>query len=107
MTRYNMALGKTIEAISKKEKADRERDERARTSEAEWKKNSGIRMCCQHSMSAKIEEERKQHSSITWTAEDDEMIVSMITGGSSYTEIASALGKRLEKNDISNGGITN
>jgi hypothetical protein len=38
---------------------------------------------------------------------EDEMIVSMITGGSSYTEIASALGKRLEKNDISNGGITN
>ena len=61
----------------------------------------------QPSMSAKIEEERKQHTSITWTAEDDKMIVSMITGGSSYTKIASALGKRLEKNDISNGGITN
>jgi hypothetical protein len=61
----------------------------------------------QPSMSAKIEEEGKQHTSITWTAEDDEMIVSMITGGSSYTKIASALGKRLEKNDISNSGITN
>jgi len=35
-----MALGKAIEAISKKEKADRERDERARTKEAERKKTA-------------------------------------------------------------------
>jgi hypothetical protein len=40
MTWYNMALGKAIEAISEKEKAAREQDERARTKEAECKKTA-------------------------------------------------------------------
>ncbi len=42
-----------------------------------------------------------QHSSITWTAEDDATIVSMSPGGSSYTKIALALGQGLKKNDTS------
>jgi len=37
MTWYNMVLGKAIEAISKKEKADREQDEKAQVKEAERK----------------------------------------------------------------------
>jgi hypothetical protein len=42
------------------------------------------------------------HSSITWTAEDDAMIVRMIMSGSSYPEIALAMGIGLEVQDISN-----
>ena len=43
-----------------------------------------------------------RHSSITWTAEEDAMIASMNVGGSSYAEIASALGKGLRREDINN-----
>ena len=44
-----------------------------------------------------------QHSSsFSWTAKDDAVIVRMNEGGSSYAEIASALGKGLNKNDIKN-----
>ena len=41
-----------------------------------------------------------RHSIIAWTAEDDETIMSMIAGGSSYAEIASALGHNYD--DIKN-----
>ena len=43
-----------------------------------------------------------RHSSITWTAGDGATIVSMIAGGSSYAETASALGKGLKPKDIIN-----
>ena len=43
-----------------------------------------------------------RHSSITWTAEDDATIVSMIVGVSSYAKIASAMGKGLRGKDINN-----
>ncbi len=39
---------------------------------------------------------------ITWTALDDATIVSMSVGGSSYTEIALALSKGLNRLDIKN-----
>ena len=39
---------------------------------------------------------------ITWTVEDNATIVRMIVGGSAYAEIALAMGKGLERNDISN-----
>ncbi len=41
-------------------------------------------------------------SSITWTAKDDATIVSMIEGGSSYAQIATALGKGLKWSDFGN-----
>jgi hypothetical protein len=41
--------------------------------------------------------QRGTQSSITWTAEVDATIMSMLGGGSSYTEIALALGKGLKK----------
>ena len=43
---------------------------------------------------------RKNH--ITWTAEDDATIVSMIEGGSSLAKIAPELGNGLKRNDIKN-----
>jgi hypothetical protein len=38
--------------------------------------------------------------STTWTVEDNEAITSMIPGGSTYTEIALAMGKGLKWSDI-------
>ena len=43
-----------------------------------------------------------KRSSITWTADIDETIVSMKEGGSSFEKIASKLGNGLKKNDIQN-----
>jgi hypothetical protein len=77
-----LALGNASEAISAKEKADREQDERGAVKAAERKKQTN-----QH----KLKRAEK------WTAEDDATIMSMITGGSSCTEIALALGKGLKK----------
>ena len=62
----------------------------------EFKKSSGI-------ITSTVKTGR--HSIIAWTAEDDETIMSMIAGGSSYAEIASALGHNYD--DIKNRRINN
>ena len=62
----------------------------------EFKKSSGI-------ITSTVKTGR--HSIIAWTAEDDETIVRMIVGGSSYAKIALALGHNYD--DIKNRRINN
>ena len=85
-----LALGNESKAISEKEKADRERDERAQMKEADYKQGTNCK------------EARYTQSKISfaWTVEDNEAITSMIPGGSTYTEIALAMGKGLKWSDI-------
>ena len=87
-----LALGNESKAISEKEKADRERDERAQMKEADYKQGTNCK------------EARYTQSKISfaWTVEDNAKIVSMITGGSNYAITASVIGKGLITNDSSN-----
>jgi hypothetical protein len=74
-----------LEAFSRKEKAVRERDERGAVKAAE----------------REPKQEEKEANRTTWTTEDDEAIMSVIVGGSTYAEIALALGKGQKWSDIS------
>ena len=108
-----LALGNALEAISTKEKADRERDERGaanaakqekRTTKHEWKRvDKEANKAAEYgkrTTERATKRERKRAGKIT--AEDDEEITRMIAGGYSCKKIASELGKGLTRNDINN-----
>jgi hypothetical protein len=80
-----LALNDAMEAISTKEKANNERGERAKTTSVLSNMQPGTEK-------KEAKKERKLHSinTITWTEEDNLMIVRVMTvmGGYSYNNIA-------------------
>ena len=103
-----LALGNALEAISTKEKTDRERDERGAVNAAEHEKRPTERERKQAkkwtvSAEREIRTTKREHKRAEkWTAEVDEAIKCMIADGSTYTKIASELGKSLKESDINN-----
>ena len=108
-----LALGNASEAIRTKEKAARERDVRGAAKAAEREKQTAEheRKRAEKEANRTTERERKrvevEANCTTWTVEDDVTFVSMITGGSGFAEIASALDKCLTTSAITAGGIEN